>query len=250
MPEHPPGTPTWVDLATPDVDAAIAFYGELFGWSAPAPAEGGGGYRMFEQDAKVVAGVGPIMGPGQPTAWTSYVSVADADATVAAARAAGGMVLLEPMDVMEAGRMAVVADPVGAALGLWQPGRHGGAELFNEPVSLAWNELNTRDVEAPKPFYRAVFGWEAETVPQGDHVYTSWQLDGRPVGGMVELPSQAPAEVPSHWLAYFAVNDPDATAERATAAGGRLVFGPMEIPAGRFAVLADPQGATFGIFRM
>jgi predicted enzyme related to lactoylglutathione lyase len=246
MPDYPPGTPMWVDLGTPDVEASIRFYGDLFGWSASDPVEGGGGYRFFEQAGKMVAGLGPLMAPQQPTAWTSYVAVADADATVAQARDAGGMVFSEPLDVMDVGRMAIVADPSGAALGLWQPRRHTGAEIVNEPVSLTWNELDTRDTEAAKPFYKAIFGWDA----QADDAYTTWQLDGRPVAGMMAMPPQVPAAVPSYWLAYFAVEDTDAVVASASELGAQVLVAPRDIDAGRFAVLADPQGATFGVIRM
>jgi uncharacterized protein len=250
MPDFPPGTPMWVDLGTPDVDASISFYGELFDWNASAPVEDGGGYRFFEQDGKMVGGLAPLMAPGQPPAWTSYVSVADSDATAANARAAGGTVLLEPTDVLDVGRVAIVADPSGAALGLWQPRRHTGAEIVNEPVSLAWNELDTRDTEAAKPFYEALFGWQADTQPMGGQEYTTWQLDGRPVAGMMAMPAQVPAQVPSYWLAYFAVSDTDAVEAKARELGAVVLVEPRDIPAGRFAVLQDPQGAALGVIRM
>jgi uncharacterized protein len=251
MPDYAPGTPSWVDLGSPDVDASISFYGSLFGWSAsePGPPEAGG-YRFFLQDSKMVGGIGPLMMEGQPPAWLNYVTVADADETVAKARAAGGAVHVEPMDVLDVGRMAVIADPTGAALGLWQPRRHTGAEIVNEPVSLSWNELNTRDTEAAKPFYEAIFGWTGDTAAMGDIDYTTWQLGDKPVGGMLAMSEQVPAEVPAHWLAYFAVNDTDATIEKAKASGGNVMFGPTDVPAGRFAVLGDPHGAVFGVIRL
>jgi predicted enzyme related to lactoylglutathione lyase len=249
MPDYPPGTPSWVDLGSPDVDASISFYGDLFGWSASDPVPDGGGYRFFEQDGKMVGGLGPLMQEGQPPAWLNYVTVADADETVAKARAAGGTIHVEPMDVMDVGRMAVVADPTGAAFGLWQPRRHTGAEIVNEPVSLTWNELNTRDVEAAKPFYAAIFDWAAETSDMGGMEYTMWQLGDKPIGGMTAMAEQVPDEVPAHWLAYFAVADTDATVEKAKSTGGNLVFGPMDTPAGRFAVLTDPHGAVFGVIK-
>jgi predicted enzyme related to lactoylglutathione lyase len=251
MPDYPPGTPLWVDLGTPDVDASLSFYGGLFGWSAsdPGPPEAGG-YRFFLQDGKMVAGIGPLMQEGQPPAWSSYVAVADADASVAAARDAGGTVLVEPTDVMDVGRFAFVGDPTGAAIGLWQPRSHTGAEIVNEPVSLTWNELETRDPEAAKPFYKAIFDWDADTAAMGDMEYTTWQLSGKPVGGMADITGRVPDAVPAHWLAYFAVEDADATAEQAKAQGGEINVPPMDIPAGRFAVLGDPQGAVFGVFKM
>jgi predicted enzyme related to lactoylglutathione lyase len=236
----------WVDLGTPDVDASISFYGELFDWNASDPIEGGGGYRFFEQDGKMVGGLAPLMAPGQPPAWTSYVSVTDADATVEVARSSGGGVLLEPTDVMDVGRVAIIADPSGAALGLWQPRRHTGAEIVNEPVSLTWNELDTRDTDNAKPFYEALFGWQADT----QEGYTTWQLDGRPVAGMMAMPPQVPAQVPSYWLAYFAVDDTDAIEAKARELGAVVLVEPRDIQAGRFAVLQDPQGAALGVIRM
>jgi uncharacterized protein len=251
MPDFASGTPSWVDLGSPDVDASIAFYGEVFGWTAsdPGPPEAGG-YRFFLQDSKMVAGIGPLMQEGQPPAWLNYVTVADADASASSARDAGATVWVGPMDVMDVGRMAIISDPTGAALGLWQPGRHKGAEIVNEPVSLAWNELNTRDTKAAKPFYAALFGWQAETAQMGDVEYTTWQLDGKPVGGMLAMGEQFPAQVPAHWLAYFAVEDADATVERIRAAGGDVMYGPVDIPAGRFAVAGDPHRAVFGVIRL
>jgi hypothetical protein len=117
-------------------------------------------------------------------------------------------------------------------------------------VSLSWNELNTRDTEAAKPFYEAIFSWQGDTAQMGDIEYTTWQLDGKPVGGMIAMSDQVPAQVPAHWLAYFAVTDADATMEKAKASGGNLLFGPTDTPAGRFAVLADPHNAVFGVIKL
>jgi len=251
MPDYAPGTPSWVDLGSPDVDASIGFYGGLFGWTAsePGPPEAGG-YRFFTQDGKMVAGIGPLMMEGQPPAWLNYVTVAEADATAGKARDAGATVFVEPMDVLDVGRMAIIADPTGAALGLWQPRRHTGAEIVNEPVSLAWNELETRDPDAAKPFYKSIFDWDADTAQMGDMEYTTWQLGGKPVGGMADITGRMPDAVPAHWLAYFAVEDTDATVDKAQASGGAVQVPAMDIPAGRFAVLADPPGAVFGVIKM
>jgi uncharacterized protein len=251
MPDYAPGTPSWVDLGSPDVDASINFYGSLFGWTAsePGPPEAGG-YRFFLQDGKMVAGIGPLMMEGQPPAWLNYVTVADADETAGKARDAGATVFVEPMDVMDVGRFSVLADPTGAAFGLWQPRRHTGAELVNEPVSLTWNELETRDPEAAKPFYKAIFDWSAETAPMGGMEYTTWRLGEQPVGGMADITGRVPDAVPAHWLAYFAVADTDATVAQAQELGGEVNVPPMDIPAGRFAVLGDPHGGVFGVIRM
>ncbi len=186
MPDYAPGTPSWVELASPDTDASIRFYGELMGWSATEPgSEETGGYRMFQQDGKNIGGLMRTMQEGQPTAWATYMSVADAEETAAKVKAAGGSVVVEPMDVMDIGRMAVFVDPTGAVFGVWQPKSFTGADIVNEPDSLCWNEVLTRDADAGKAFYSAVFGWQGrppafEGAPE---IYTVWELDGKQVGG-------------------------------------------------------------------
>jgi predicted enzyme related to lactoylglutathione lyase len=154
------------------------------------------------------------------------------------------------MDVLDVGRMSVFADPTGAAAAVWQPRQHIGAGLVNEPGALAWNELNTRDIAGAKAFYSEVFGWSGETGDMGGMEYTMWKLAGEDVGGMMTTPAEVPAEVPAHWLAYFGTADCDATVAEATGLGATLLAGPIDIPAGRFAVLADPAGAVFGVIAL
>ena len=247
---YAPGTPSWVDLASPDVDTSVAFYGDLFGWEAPALAPEAGGYRRFEIGGVPVAGVGPIMMEGQPPAWTTYVSVADADAVVAAVSTAGGSVFVPPMDVLDVGRMAVFADPTGAACAVWQPRAHIGAGLVNEAGALVWNELSSRDTAAAAAFYTQVFGWTANTIDLGGTPYTEWQLDGSTIGGMMAMPDEMPAEVPSYWLAYFGTDDTDATVDRAAGAGATVILPATDIPPGRFSILSDPAGATFAVITL
>lgn len=247
MPTYAPGTPSWVDLSSPDVGASIRFYSDLFGWQAePNPDPAAGGYTMLMLGGKTVAAVGPLQQEGMPPTWTTYVSVADADAAAAAARDAGGSVMVPPMDVLDAGRMAIVADPMGAVTGVWQPRNMHGADVVNVPGALCWNELETRDVEAAKAFYPRVFGWG---VKSGDG-YTEWTLDGNSVAGMMAMGEQWPAEVPSHWMVYFAVDDCDAAVKRAQDLGARVWVPPMDIPVGRFAMLSDPQGAMFSVIKL
>lgn len=242
---YPPGTPIWVDLSTSDVDAGRRFYQELFGWASddPAPPEYGG-YAMFRQGAKAVAGSGPLMEGGHP-AWNTYVRSADAGETAKKVRAAGGEVVMEPMAIMDAGSMAVFKDPTGAYISIWQDGTHKGSELFNEPVSLIWNELGTRDVDAAKRFYNAVFDWT--TKGEG---YLEWQLDSKTIGGCTDMNAMGvPEQVPPHWLVYFAVKSVDETADRVKELGGTVNMPPADIPnMGRFAVVGDPQGAVFAVF--
>jgi len=254
MPDYPPGTPSWVELSSPDPEASAAFYGELMGWEAaePGPTEETGGYRMFEQGEQSVGGLMGHMEEGQPTAWATYVSVDDADETADKVRAAGGGVIVEPMDVMDIGRMAVFSDPTGAVFGVWQPKTFKGADLVNEPNSLCWNEVLTRDAAADKAFYPAVFGWTAtrpsfEGAPES---YTVWLLGDHPVAGMMQMTDEYfPPEVPPHWNVCFAVADADATVAKARELGATIIQEPMDMPIGRFAGLIDPQGAAFTVMQ-
>jgi uncharacterized protein len=248
------GVPTWIDLSTPDVDASSAFYGALFGWEfEPAgPVEETGGYGNFKLRGKYVAGMGPKQSEEQPTVWSSYVAVDDADETAGKVRDAGGAVIVEPMQVMSAGRMAVFADPTGAAISVWQAGDHKGAGLVNDPGTLVWNELLTRDAEKAKHFYSAVFGWETDAMPYAGGEYILWKLPGREesVGGMMEMGDDWPSEVPPNWMVYFDVGDADAAAATAAESGGTVRQEPFDAEGvGRIAVLSDPHGATFSVIK-
>lgn len=249
---YAPGIPCWVDLGTPDLEAAASFYSGIFGWSIEEGenAEQTGGYRQATLRGKPVAGVMPLMQEGQPPAWSTYVSVEDADATAAKVREAGGQVLAEPMDVLDLGRMAVFMDPTGAVFGIWQPGTFVGAEIVNESNALAWNELNTRDPEASKEFYGAVFGWGFEDREFQTGLYTSIKSGEDTAGGMLDMRGRMPDEVPPHWEVYFAVEDADATVAKAKESGGDAPFGPEDMPeVGRIAVVKDPFGATFAVIK-
>ena len=245
--EH--GVPSWVDLGTPDPAAAGEFYSALFGWDVqPGPPETGG-YAMCHLRGRMVAGLGPQQNPGPPV-WSTYINVDDADATAAAVTANGGTTLVPPMEVMDSGRMAVFADPAGAAFGVWQPGTHRGAGIRDEPGAMCWNELITTDVPGAVAFYRAVFGWGAS--PQGESspaAYTEWQLGGRSIGGLMAKPADMPAEVPPYWMVYFAVADVDASTTRVSELGGAVVVPGQDIESGRmrFAVVTDPAGAPFSV---
>lgn len=250
---YTPGTPCWVDLATPDVEATAEFYGALFGWEVPELPNSAemGGYRRAKKAGRDVAGVYSLMEEGQHPAWATYVSVSDAAASAALIKESGGTEIVAPMDVAGLGHMAVFADPTGAVFGIWQPGTFTGAELVNEPGTFGWNELNTRDRVASKEFYGAVFGWgfdEEESARAG--TYTVWKVGDAMVGGMLDMNAiPVPDEVPPHWLVYFTVEDTDATVEKAKAGGGSVMVGPMDIPVGRFAVLADQFGAPFAVMQ-
>lgn len=250
---YTPGTPCWVELSgTPDVEASQSFYRELFGWEMPELPNSAelGGYRRAKKNGKDVAGVSPRMQAGQPAVWATYVSVEDAGATLAKVVEAGGEPVTQPMDVVGLGTMAVFTDPTGAVCGIWQPGTFAGAELVNEPGAFAWNELGTRDPEAAKAFYSAVFGWGIRDHDMGEMgTYTEWLSGEDSIGGMMDVSGRLPDEIPAHWLVYFAVENTDAAVETVKSAGGGVSFGPIDIPAGRFAIVTDPHGAAFAVIK-
>jgi hypothetical protein len=245
------GTPTWVDLGTPDIEATTAFYGALFGWKATETSEDYGGYIRYELDGEAVAGAGPLMADGQPIVWSSYFAVDDADATATRIANAGGQAIVPPMDVMDLGRMGLFVDPTGAAFGIWQAGTFAGAGIVNEPGSLIWNEMLTRDVPASTSFYRDALSLTGKASEATEVPYTELQIDGTTVAGMMDISGpQWPAEMHPQWVVYFDVADCDAACTKVQELGGIVVVPPTDIPIGRFAVLTDPQGASFSVIQM
>jgi uncharacterized protein len=264
-----PGVPCWIDTTQPDPEAAVAFYGGLFGWELEDVMPPGAPRPYFIgriRGGDVAAVTSPPEGAPAQAAWRTYVWVEDTDETAAKVRAAGGAVLAEPMDVGESGRMAVLADPEGAAFIAWQAGAHRGAAVVNEHGSLNFNDLNVRDVEQAKAFYGAVFGWDAIEVGSGYAwalpAYGDFLEQRRPgtregmeamgapprfvevVASLVPIPDDQ-SDTPPHWSLTFAVDDADAIAARATELGGRVVVAPVDAPWVRTTVISDPQGATF-----
>jgi uncharacterized protein len=243
---YAPGTPSWVDLGSPDTAAAADFYSGLFGWTAAIdPRPEAGGYGMFTLRDKTVAGLGPQMNPDLPPYWTVYVTVADVDATCATAATNGATVVAGPMDVLDAGRMGVLRDPVGSFVSVWQPNQSIGAQLVNEPGTFTWNELATTDLDAASAFYTTVFGWGVDPDAGGEagRIFT---VDGAMVcGAHVAGEGEFPA-----WSVWFSVEDCDASTARATELGGSVIAPPNDMDFGRGAVIADPQGAVFGIGAM
>lgn len=262
------GVPCWVDTSQPDPEAACSFYGALFGWEFEntMPEGAPGKYFIGRIRGGDVAAVGSIPG-GAPQAavWNTYIWVDSADETVAKARAAGGGVATEPFDVLDAGRMAVLTDPEGAAFCVWQPGSHRGAKVVNEHGSLNFNTLVTADPAAAEAFYGAVFGWKTLAIPAG----VMWMLPGygdhleeknpglreqmAQMGapdGFIDVvaalkPADGGAEGPAHWTVTFAVDDVAVTAAKARELGGEVVSGPVDAPWARQAVIKDAQGASF-----
>jgi hypothetical protein len=241
----PNGVPCWADVMATDVRASGAFYAAVLGWTVPEPEEQWGGYVTAEAGGRSVAGIGPVQ-QGAPAAWTLYLATDDVEGLVARAPEHGGTVLGPVMDVGDVGRMAVLADPSGAAFGLWQAGTMIGAGVVNEPGSLVWEDLRSTDPEAARSFYAALFGFEYEVLEMAGPDYATFRLPSEPhvlggMGGLMDLPDGTP----SSWLVYFQVADADAAVAAAEQAGGTVVAPPMDTPFGRMACLADPDGATF-----
>ncbi len=245
------GAPGWVDLSTSDVPAARTFYEGLFGWtSQDMSVPGGPDYTMFFLDGKEVAGMGPqdpaAAAAGAPSAWLTVLLVGDVDAATADVDRLGGTVVMPAMDVMTQGRMSVIQDPSGAIVALWQAIEHHGAQVFNEPGSLMWNELDTRDRDRALSFYSELLGWRWET---DDNGYCTAFLgdDSQPVAGAMDMPAMVPAEAPSYWMVYFAVADCDEAVARTQELGGQVFLPPMPMGPGRFAGIVDPAGAMLMI---
>jgi predicted enzyme related to lactoylglutathione lyase len=243
------GTPSWVELSTPDQQAAQDFYGALFGWSFQDNDMGEMGHYYISQVAgDDVAGLGGLP-PGMedhPAYWGVYLAVDDVDAATAKVEAAGGTVEAGPFDVMSAGRMSAIQDPTGARVGLWQAGETVGTQRANEHGTPIWNEVMTPDIPRAAQFYADVLGMGSHTSPMGDQTYTTLtNVKERMIGGAMNPPME---EVPPHWNVYFNVDDVDATVAKAQELGGQVVAPAFDVPdVGRMAVLADPQGAMFNL---
>jgi len=253
---YDPGVPCWVDLSTTDKAGAISFYSSLFGWDChEAPQEEAGGYTMAYLRDKPVAGIfgqdEAQQSQGVPPSWTTYFATADADATAKKAEAAGGTVFAPPFDVLDVGRMAVIADTVGAVFGIWQAKAHLGAGLVNEPGTLSWNELICEDPDAAIGFYRETFDHEVETFgPEGPDAYRILKVGDNGIAGILQKPADMPAEVPPHWLTYFAVDGADETVAKVKELGGSVMAEPFDIPdVGRIAIVLDPAFAAFGVIK-
>jgi predicted enzyme related to lactoylglutathione lyase len=268
--EYLPGVPCWADTSQPDPDGAAIFYGGLFGWDLEnvMPEESGGKYYIGRLRGGDVAAISSQPEGAPPTAaWSTYIAVESADETAGKVREAGGQILADPFDVMDAGRMAICADPEGAVFCIWQAGNHRGARVVNEAGAVVFNGLNTRDVDGAKGFYGSVFGWE--TLDVGGS-FTAWTLPGygdyleelspglrervRETGAQSGFEDVVAAinpitpeqgDVPAHWSITFGTDDADATAARAAELGGTVVVAPFDAPWVRMTVIADPQGAVF-----
>ncbi|WP_196138201.1 VOC family protein [Aliikangiella sp. G2MR2-5] len=250
--EYKNGTFCWPELATSDTDKAKEFYSEVMGWTTTdMPLECGGYYSMWQLGEDVIGAMYKLVDDqikqNIPPHWIGYVSVDSIEETIKKINSLNGKILMGPADVGDAGRMAFVQDPQGANFALWQGLNNKGASLVNDPGSLCWNELATKDIEAAKSFYCGVFGWTVQTDDSVDHQYTVFYNGEAMAGGMMEMTEEW-GDMPPHWMIYFSVKDTDRQCEVIEKSGGNVCVPPMDIDnIGRFAVVNDPQGATFSI---
>ncbi|MCF4120597.1 VOC family protein [Antribacter sp. KLBMP9083] len=247
-PALPDGAPIWIDLGTPDLEATVAFYTGLFGWTYTSFGPEFGDYGQFSKSGQAIAGVGPLALPGQPAVWGTYLKSFDVAATAVAAAEHGGTVAYGPDEVPGQGRFVTVIDPSGAAVGFWEPMAHTGYGLYGEHGTAAWHELHTRDYEAAVDFYAAVAGWDVHTMSDTeDFRYATFGAGDDALAGIFDATHDLPDGVPSFWTVYLGSDDPDATAKLATQLGGTVLEPPIDTPYGRMATIADPHGTQFKI---
>jgi len=247
---HKPDRPIWFDLMTSDADGARRFYASVLGWEYDVSGPEFGHYAMALRGSDVCAGIGQIV-PGEtyPPSWTVYFGVISAEATIAKITAAGGTVLVPPMDIGDSGRMVVCQDPTGAVFGLWQPMTHVGAGLIGEPGGMVWSEVNTRDADAAARFYCSVFGLRDEVKEMQGTPYHMLHTAEGPACGVLQMTPEW-GDMPPHWMAYFAVENAESAKARVESAGGTVPFGPFESPYGRIIVVIDPQGAAVSLIEV
>jgi predicted enzyme related to lactoylglutathione lyase len=243
---HRLGEPCWVDYTSTDVARAREFYSSLFGWTADEAGAEYGGYVTFRKDGRAVAGLGPVMGDTHRDAWLTYLLVDDAETSENAAGAAGAEILAPTMAVGDQGRLAVIADPGGAVVGMWDPIQHRGFELVGEVGAPSWHELYARSYPAQVEFYGKVFGWSMQVLGDtADFRYVTFGDPDAPAGGVYDADGMLPEGVPSHWVVYFGVSDATAASQRVVELGGTVVRDPWDSEFGRFAQATDPLGGLF-----
>jgi uncharacterized protein len=243
------GTPCWIDLMSSDATQASRFYTDLFGWTAEVSEDPQyGGYTVMSNGGAVVAGIGQAP-EGVPFAnvWTAYLQTDDIDKSAGAAVEAGGGVAMAVTQVGDQGSMAVLTDPSGAAIGLWQPDQHRGFGRIGETGTPVWFELLSRNYESALAFYTQTFGWTVTPLEEStDFRYSTASLGGGdPIAGLMDAGNTLPEGVPSFWQVYIGVDDVDASIARVSELGGALLRDPQDTPYGRMAGVADPLGAAF-----
>jgi predicted enzyme related to lactoylglutathione lyase len=247
--EYQAGLPSWVDVMSPEPEKARQFYSAVFGWTFDVGPPEAGFYSMAKVRNRLAAGVGPIpQNMKMPSVWNVYFDTKDVDATIAKIKQRGGNVIMGPMDVLDSGRLAMATDPTGAVFGLWQPRSHKGAQVRNETGASVWHEVVTRDVAKAKDFYPSIFDLSVEKMP-GEMEYYVFKRGKEMVAGAMQMDKSIPANVPPNWMNYFGVDDTDAAVKRVTSNGGKVMMPAQDSPYGRFAIVADPFGATFAVIK-
>jgi uncharacterized protein len=256
MTDYPNGMFCWPELSAMDVQRAKSFYSDLFDWGLnESPIdEAGNAYIMLQKNGVDIGamyqGKTELEKSQMITHWLGYIAVDDVDSAASKVEGLGGTVEIQPMDVFAAGRMAVINDPGGARVALWQGKEHKGAKIIGATGTVCWNELATREVDACKTFYQGIVGWQPQTKPMEGMDYTLFMLNECATAGMLAMTKEW-GDMPSHWMTYFAVDDCDIAAERATSLGGEVCVPPTDIDeVGRFSVITDPQGAVFSIIKL
>jgi uncharacterized protein len=245
---YPEGRPCWIDLLAHQQEGAMEYYAKLFGWKYDVAPPEYGGYALAKVGSLIVAGIGRPPGNSNPNSaafWTTYLATDDVEGTTERALGYGASLLIRPMPVGYAGKMAVLSDPTGAVVGLWEAGEHPGAQLTGMHSTMAWHELQTRDTAAARGFYLSAFEYEIDKIEDVD--YTMLTIGDEPVAAVAPMPADLPPQVPSHWLVYFAVIDVDDACATAERHGGGVLRGPFSSPYGRYAVILDPFGAMFAL---
>jgi predicted enzyme related to lactoylglutathione lyase len=242
--------PAWIDLSTKDPAGARDFYSKLFGWKAePEKDPAAGGYAIARLNGQDAAGIGGLQDPSAPSAWMVYIGTKDASSLAKKIEAEGGKVIAPPFEVMDVGRMAVFQDPSGAFISVWEPKTMNGFDVQRKPGAFSWAELNSRGLDKAAEFYKKVFGWSTKKSPigEGQGDYTEFMLGGESIAGAMDMNPMVPKEVPSYWMVYFGVADVDKSHQKAVSLGAKEMLPPQNFPGGRFSIVSDPQGATFGL---
>lgn len=248
MAVYPEGAPCWVDAMFSDLEGAKSFYAEVLGWTFGETVEQYGNYTQAYADGKSVGAISsPMPGADGPPAWNLYFATPDIEATARKIREGGGDLLMEPMKVGEFGTMVTAQDPSGVYFSAWQPDQHPGFEKIGETGAFCWAEVNTRDSDKADAFFPAVFPFEVKTMVDEQMDFKLWSVEGEPRLGRLKMTDDFPPDLPPYINVYFAVDDCDAAIETATRLGGRVHFGPVDTPFGRFASVGDPQGAGFSV---
>jgi uncharacterized protein len=248
---HAPGTPAWMDLMTDSPEEARKFYGALLGWTFEVGGSEVGNYSLALRNGRAAAGVGgrPPDAP-YPNVWSVFFGVKSVDEAVEQAKALGGQQVSPAMDIPDAGRLAMIADPTGAVVGLWEAKGHPGAQIVDEPGAMTWFEVNTRDAEKARDFYARLFALEAHKLDAPGLNYFTLQRGPKSHCGVLQMNEQWPKEIPAHWMGYFAVEDTDAAVKKVQELGGKMMVPPFDSPYGRISVVQDPQGATFSVIKL